>query len=190
MKPIHLYAAVAVLVLALAGHAYLGMRIGAAQQDQFRKDVQEQVKQIRAELNDKLAEIAKDKKQVKTPKQVAERLHDYVPLPKPPVYVPPTPDTEVLPDAPSAVWQNGGEDGGIFLPGEDVKPLFDKLADCKANDLKLEACQRELPLQIERAERAEKVMKGGGFWSRFKAGAKWVVIGAAGGAVTTLILKH
>jgi hypothetical protein len=74
----------------------------------------------------------------------------------------------------------------IVLPQEDLKPLFDFSAECKACQIVRDAQGREILLlgqEVEalKAERdaAVKASKGGRFWSRLKSNAHWFVIGGA-----------
>lgn len=185
--------------------AYVAMKENVARADQVKQDVQDQIKTLQTELNKSLAQIAQDKKQVKTPQEIVRMIPRYVTLPSLPrlgdsptdigqrdgqnapmvsgANAPDKQPSQALPDAPSA-------SQGLYFPPEDVKPLFDHLADCKANELKLGECQAEIPLLTKRAEAAEKAMKGGGFWHKLKSNGKWFFIGAAAGGATAAILKH
>lgn len=190
---------IAVLIVAgITLGAYVAMKENVARADQVKQDVQDQIKTLQTELNKSLSQVAQDKKQIQTPQQIVVKIPEYIPnLPVAPTVLPslssgPTsPSNEAsspskpLPEAPSAT-----KEGGIYFPAADVKPLFDHLADCKANELKLGECQKEIPLLTKRAETAERAMKGGGFWKRFKANGKWFFIGAAAGGATAAILRH
>jgi hypothetical protein len=78
----------------------------------------------------------------------------------------------------------------ITVPPADLKPLFDRLQDCRACQEQLGAAQQDLSderakvaaLTIER-DAAVKAARGGGFWSRFRTDAKWFVIGGVTGAL-------
>lgn len=179
-------------------HAWAQSYFGSAQQEQLRKDVQSQVETLKQDLAKNLAQIAADKKEAKTPEQIVRIIPQYVSLPSPvKIDAGPgaaegsslkadrmdAPSPANLPDSPSAP-------RGLYFPPEDVKPLFDKLADCKANELKLNTCQQEVKLQTDRAEHAETVAKGGSFFHRLKSNAKWFVIGAGAGAAALAISKH
>ena len=78
----------------------------------------------------------------------------------------------------------------INVPQTDLKPLFDELEECRACQEQLATAQQDLAderakvsaLTIER-DAAVKAARGGGFWSRFRTGAKWSAIGGAMGAI-------
>lgn len=188
-----------IVVLIVAGitlGAYVAMKENVARADQVKQDVQDQIKTLQTELNKSLLQIQQDKRQVQTPQQIVVKIPEYIPnLPVQPILSDHSADTNKmvdgkdgkpsLPDAPSAT-----KEGGIYFPAADVKPLFDHLVDCKANELKLGECQAEIPLLTKRAEAAEKAMKGGGFFKRLKSNGKWFLLGAAAGGATAAILKH
>lgn len=130
-----------------------------------------------------LAAIAQTKKETITPAQVIRELPQVISLPAPiiqqsqPVVPPATRGDTGLPEKPSPIV-------GV-IPQEDFKPLFDRLADCKACDAQV-ALDKEAIQQVT-AERDAAVMaaKGGSFWHRVKHDAKVIgvtlVIGAAVG---------
>jgi hypothetical protein len=76
------------------------------------------------------------------------------------------------------------------IPAQDLKPLYDFSLDCKACQAKLAACQADLAdeklktsaLTKER-DRALQIARGGSSWQRISRAAKWLLIGAAAGAV-------
>lgn len=189
IKPLHIYVAVGLLLLALAGHAYLTTVRNTAQAEQAERDVKEQIAGLRGELKDALDQIAKDRSEAKTPQQIAQRLPRYIDLPAP-IYAPvPVTAPPGLPDAPSAVAQ-AAPAGSLVIPAESVTAFWKHETQCKEDQLSLAECQKEIPLLTKRAEIAEKAMKGGGFWKRAKANSKWFILGAAAGAATGAILKH
>ena len=88
----------------------------------------------------------------------------------------------VLPETP--------EPQGIYFPPEDAKPLFDRLADCKAMESALSACQQNfLDMKMER-DAARKAAKGGGFWKRLKSNAEFLLLGGVGGAILVCATGH
>ncbi len=75
------------------------------------------------------------------------------------------------------------------MPLEDLKPLFDFVQDCRACKLRLDATQADLADEHakitalkQQRDMALRAVRGGGFWSRVKHGAKWFVLGGAVGA--------
>lgn len=87
--------------------------------------------------------------------------------------------------------------GDLLTPAADVPTLLQKLADGKKCGADLTACQSDLQdtdqqkqLLAQRAEAAEKAMKGGGFWARVQRNARWFALGGAAGAGAILATKH
>jgi hypothetical protein len=87
-------------------------------------------------------------------------------------------------------------DAMLHIPGADLKPLYDQLEDCRACQASLSAAQSDLAdertkLAATAAERdaALQSAKGGAFWPRLKRNAKWFALGAAVGAIATIIKK-
>jgi hypothetical protein len=76
------------------------------------------------------------------------------------------------------------------IPQADLKPLYDYLENCQATTLDDSTARKDLAdeqtqitaLTKER-DAAVSSAKGGGFWTRFRRGAKWFAIGAAAGAI-------
>jgi hypothetical protein len=85
--------------------------------------------------------------------------------------------------------QTGPPPAVIRVPQEDLKPLYDAVEDCQACHAKLAAAQGDLT--DERAKFAAATAQRdaaisaarGTFWKRTRTAAKWIVIGAAAGAV-------
>ena len=75
------------------------------------------------------------------------------------------------------------------MPREDLKPLYDAVEDCQACQAKLAAAQGDLSDEKTKftaatAERDAAIAAARGtFWKRASTAAKWIVIGAAAGAV-------
>jgi hypothetical protein len=146
--------------------------------DQARNNEQ----QRDAVLTKKLAAISKDKRRATEPTDIAKRL---------PAAFPPLPHplsvsfASHFPDA-----AESEAPAIITVPQDDLKPLFDRLEDCRACQEQLATAQQDLSderaevsaLTIER-DAAVRAARGGGFWSRFRVGAKWFVIGGALGAL-------
>jgi hypothetical protein len=190
--------AIILLVLAIIGHAYIASGKDVASAEAIKQLVAEQAKELRAERDAALAVIERDKRETVTPQQIVVKIPEYVPgLPEAPQLRTVEPSNvrsssgtenkedskpfeatsnniSKLPNAPSSY--------GLYFPPADVKPLFDRLADCKGCEVKLDTAMKENKLLLARAESAEKAMRGGGFWSRLKSNAKWLGIGLATGA--------
>jgi len=77
----------------------------------------------------------------------------------------------------------------IRVPQEDLKPLYDAVEDCQACQAKLAAAQGDLSDEKTKfaaatAERDAAIrVARGTFWTRTRTAAKWIIIGAAAGAV-------
>jgi hypothetical protein len=77
----------------------------------------------------------------------------------------------------------------IRVPQEDLKPLYDAVEDCQACQAKLAAAQGDLSDERSKfaaatAERDAAIrVARGTFWTRTRTAAKWIIIGAAAGAV-------
>ena len=75
------------------------------------------------------------------------------------------------------------------MPQEDLKPLYDAVEDCQACQARLTAAQGDLSDERTKfaaatAERDAAIrVARGTFWTRTRTAAKWIIIGAAAGAV-------
>ncbi|MGC2321129.1 MAG: hypothetical protein WA463_00730 [Terriglobales bacterium] len=172
----------ALIIATVMGYSWL-----QAHDAWMRFQIESQSKDQQIALRDKQATadrqaIEQLKKQAQTPQQIVREIPQVISLPLPPkesaagmpdkgtdsrLPAPP------LPEAPQA------QQTGIFFPPADVKPLFDRLADCKAMESQLSACQQNyLDMKKERDLAAKA--RNGSFWQR----AKEIGIGIAiGGAV-------
>ena len=133
-------------------------------------------------LSKKLAMISRAERSAKEPADIAKRLPAvFPPLPHPLAISLPSPAS--VPDTREAP-------AIITVPQADLKPLFDRLEDCRACQEQLATAQQDLQderakvsaLTIER-DAAWKAARGGGFWSRLRSGAKWFAVGGAVGAL-------
>lgn len=147
---------------------------------------QQEIKLLREQISyrdeqtaKQVAQYEKLIKEVKTVPQVVREIPRVVELPAQPRVVSETP----LPDAPSLTRAEIKE-GDVVLPKESAKPLFDRLAVCKEQELQLRACaeNNQALQQIAEKEKAtaedyKKAAKGGGFWKRLRSNGKAVAIG-------------
>lgn len=82
------------------------------------------------------------------------------------------------------------------IPGQDLKPLYDFALDCKTCQAKLAASQSDLAdeqgktkaLTKERDD-ALRIAKGGNVLQRIGRAAKWLLIGAAAGALAARAVR-
>ncbi len=78
------------------------------------------------------------------------------------------------------------------IPAEDLKPLYDFTLDCKACQAKLAASQADLTdeksktaVLTKERDAAVRTAKGGSVLQRAARAAKWLIIGAALGALAS-----
>ena len=195
--PLRAFAAIAaiaafaalVLIVILArswkasSHADADMRMVLRAQAPIVSEAGKREQQRDLVLSKDLAKIAREKRAAKTPAEIAKRLPVALPALPQPVTVSLGPDATLareFPTDPPAV---------ITVPQADLKTLFDALEECRACQERLAAAQQDLiderakasALAAER-DAAITAARGGGFWARFHAGVKWLVIGGAIGA--------
>lgn len=176
-----IYLLVGLLVNAMVFHALWTTKGNVDKADQVKVDVQKEIQQGQADLAAKLDALEKAR-QITQPAQIVQQLPQIVPLPQP-IYMQapqPAPATAVpnaLPDAPKPQ-----TDGSLIIPKDSVQAFWQHEVDCKADSLKLDECQKSVPLLKNQIVADEKAMKGGSFWSRLKGNAKWFAVGGAIGA--------
>lgn len=119
---------------------------------------------------------------VQTPAQVIASLPDYLPLPEP---------------VHEAKQGEVPKTGDVVVPAASVKPLFDAQVICRENVLKLDACNAKLANDEQVIAEKDKIissdemaLKGGTRWQRVKTAGKWLMFGAAAGAVTVAVLHR
>lgn len=166
------------------------MLVAAADAQQHNRDSQ---------LAETLKSLAAEKRTVVTPAQIASQLPREIGLPSP--ILPQSTPANLSDGAPtqSSKSATGKESpaGGAkptpaqaIVPAEDLKPLYDFTIDCKACQAKLAVAQDDLTderkktaaLTHERDD-AVRIAKGDSAWHRIGRAAKWLLIGAAAGAV-------
>ena len=151
-----------------------------------------------AQLAETLKSLAAEKRAVVTPAQIIRELPRELGLPSPIVL---QTSPAGLSNAPA---QSGKSTGASVspadsakpaaaqasIPAEDLKPLYDFAIDCKACQAKLATVQSDfadeqkktVALTKERDD-ALRIVKGGSAWRRIGRAAKWLLIGAAAGAL-------
>jgi hypothetical protein len=166
-----------------------------------------------AQLAQTLATLAAEKRSVTTSAQIIRALPQQIPLPVPITLQTPNPASKpqkpgCSSGSPMSAKGRGCGPEGLestqtrtnpandaattpaILPAEDLKPLYDFALDCKACQAKLAAAQADLTderaktavLTRERDE-AVHAAKGGSLLRRLARNAKWLVVGAAAGAI-------
>ena len=159
-----------------------------------------------AHLEQTLASIAAEKRNVTTAAQIVRELPQQISLPMPITLQTPDPLSKPQKETCSSGPVCGPEGlestlprtnptsnvpaAQAILPIEDLKPLYDFALDCKACQAKLAAAEADLAderaktavLTRERDE-AVRAAKGGSLLRRITRNAKWLAIGAAAGAI-------
>lgn len=160
------------------------MRVVFGVQAPILKQSEKREEQRDAVLTQSLAKIVRQERTTKTPVEIARRLPSALPPLPQPVAVSfaegVSDDPHVTPEPPAL----------ITVPQADLKPLFAGLEECRACQERLAAIQEDLKderakvsaLTLER-DAAIRTARGGGFWARFRVGAKWFVVGGALGAI-------
>ena len=166
-----------------------------------------------AKLAVTLEQIAAERRTVQSPAQIAEKLPAIMQLPvaialrdagqaRPVaaesgngnirISLPNTPAAKVSGAAGSTAEDPGGE--AAVVPGQDLKPMYDFALGCKACQAQLTAVQSDLAderlksnaLTQERDD-ALRVARGGSVLRRMGTACKWMLIGAAAGAVAARV---
>jgi hypothetical protein len=153
-----------------------------------------------AQLAETLKSLAAEKRAIVTPAQVIRELPRELNLPSPIVLQSiPANSSSATPSAQTGNPAIGNESPAsnakpvpsqAILPAEDLKPLYDFTIDCKACQAKLATAQSDFAdeqkktsaLTKERDD-ALRIAKGGTAWRRIGRAAKWLLIGAAAGAL-------
>jgi hypothetical protein len=170
-------------LLAICGTiAYVGQvkdnaKAGTTQQmgEQFRKQLQDDLKAGLASLDGKISAA-------KTPQAQAQVIREYMPYavpsstpaPSSNSSAPPSSSTIAgipLPDAPSTL---------IITPDKFPQLLADIKA-CKESSLKLDACEKQIPVLVQERDGWQRAAKGGSWLSRTKTKLIWLGIGAGAG---------
>ena len=132
-----------------------------------------------AQLAQTLATLAAEKRATVTPAQIIHDLPSQLPLPSPIVLQ----SAPALPNSPSPK-------NNAIIPAEDLKPLYDFTVDCKACQSKLTTAQADLSDERQKTtaltrerDDALRIARGGSLIRRITRAAKWLLIGAAAGAV-------
>jgi hypothetical protein len=151
-----------------------------------------------AKLADTLAAIVAEKRAVRSPAQIVRDLPNQIPLPVPIVIQNiPSPGaiggsrdvSGLTPDKAGPVSNDVSKVQGI-IAGPDLKPLYDFALDCKTCQAELKTSQSDLAdekgksaILIKERDDALRVARGGSIWQRVGRATKWILIGAAAGAV-------
>ena len=132
--------------------------------------------------------------QIQTPAQIAKWLPQQLPGVPQPITI----------TVPPATAQNPQPDAIASIPQVDLPTLRDSVEKCREDSLKLSTCQSDKAsrdAQIKAADaqieqlKTEKgalqtELKGGTFFTRVKRAGKWLLIGAAAGAVAVCASGH
>jgi hypothetical protein len=201
MTPVkHIYIVGLILAAAIVGgmflHAWMGAHDSKLIAEQFHKDMQQQLDAISKTFDQKMADIERDRKEVKTSGQVAQVIPKYQEGVHPILVITPGAQTEsaevlahiptvALPDAPSTV-----KAGSLIIDTADVPSYWKSVTTCAENSAALVKCQSELPLVTQDRDKWKTAANGGSFWTRLRANAKWMAIGAGVGAAAGYAAHH
>jgi uncharacterized protein YoxC len=154
------------------------------------------------QLRKVIADIAELKNKVQTPAQALAALPAALPkLPEPIVFAASSAEQSTSSTLPSSGATThpvlaGPPPTTVEIPQADLKPLYDAAEDCRACQTELSSAQADLAdeksqLTALTAQRdaALKQAKGGSFWARTRRAAKWLLIGAAAGAVAARAIR-
>ncbi len=176
--------------------AQLATELAAARQSLSQADDRQHNRDD--ELVKTLATLATQKNAATTPAQIIQALPQQIPLPQPITLQPQpiaTPTSASNPSATSATTPAKPQPQPrpqpiATVPAADLKPLYDFAIDCNVCQAKLTAAQSDLAdeksktatLTKERDD-AVRTAKGGSTLQRFATAAKWLLVGAAAGAL-------
>jgi type II secretory pathway pseudopilin PulG len=137
-----------------------------------------------------LSTLASEKRAVTTPAQIVRELPNEIPLPAPIVLQPP--NHLDSPDAQPSGLNAKSSPAQAVIPAEDLKPLYDFALDCQACQAKLTTSQGDLAdekaktsVLTKERDQAVQIAKGGTILRRIARATKWLLIGAALGAVAS-----
>jgi hypothetical protein len=124
---------------------------------------------------------------VKTPAEAAEQI---------PLVLPSLPQPLNL-DLPSPDASNATSPARATVPQADLQPIYSYIQECRVCEAERAASQadladertKEAALTTER-DAVIKAAHGGSFWSRVRSSAKWLILGAAAGAIATEVTHH
>lgn len=162
-----------------AFHEWLAEHDARLRADIGVKDAQAQIDALKQQIGARQVETEKQVqvvvKEVQAAKTPAQQIAEIPKLATQPL------NPEPLPDAPSAV-------------KVQLAPLVAELGQCKVDSVKLGSCQQELAdrLQIEAQQdkQVDLLKKRPGFWHRFSADSKKMLIGGAIGAATIAVIRR
>jgi hypothetical protein len=175
----------------------LAAELAATKQLVAAADAQQHTRDAR--LAETLKSLAAEKRRTVTPAQIIRELPRDLGLPSPIVLQASPAASSSNASAQSGKSATGNESAAsnaksepvqAMLPAEDLKPLYDFTIDCKACQAKLATAQSDFAdeqkktaaLTKERDD-AMRIAKGGSAWGRIGRAAKWLLIGAAAGAL-------
>ena len=158
-----------------------------ASQKQILAQVATREDQRDAAVAKTVASIKQASTAVKTPAEAAEQIPMVLPsLPAPLNLDLPAPDaSDATPPATATV------------PQADLQPIYGYIQECRVCEAERSAAQadlsdertKEAALTTER-DAAIKEAHGGSFWSRVRSSAKWLILGAAAGALAAEAAHH
>jgi hypothetical protein len=193
-----LWFAVAILCAVIIGavllNAYIGTVTDKAKADQFHADVQQQVSELKRDMQSRLDSIARDSK-IKDPVQIALKVPDYQQGVRPTIVIPggvPTQQAATAGNIPITQVTHP-EDvpiGSLVIKPEQIPNYWKSVTQCATDQTNLGICTKELALTKDDLSNYKSLSSGGNFFQRIKRNAKWLGIGVATGAAIGYAAKH
>lgn len=189
----------ALMVVGIIGGSWLGAREEGIRlkatldaQNSVIADAGKREAERESALRDSLSQLEDLKKRTQSPQEVIRQFPAVLPLPQP-----------ITLNLPAALAQGDLAKAGVqpgqtaTIPAEDLKPLFDFAATCKECQAKNQVLEQDavddavkIAALTKERDAAVTAAKGGSKWRRFKSAAKWVIIGAAAGALALKASGH
>jgi hypothetical protein len=192
-------AVLALVIVAIVGGSWLGAREEGIRlkatldaQNAVIGDASKRESAREETLKASLAQLEDLKKSVQSPAQVVQRIPQLIPLPQP-----------ITLNLPAALAQGDPKLAGVqpgqtaTIPAADLKPLYDFAITCKECQAKVVNLEQDkvddgvkIGALVKERDEAVTAAKGGSKWTRVKSAVKWLVIGAAAGAVALKASGH
>jgi hypothetical protein len=141
--------------------------------------IESQRAKAKEETATQVKSIEQEKAAIKTPDQAIQIVNKYIPLPIPlHIELPVAQTPGSLQEKPNAPIPQQ-----IVLAPEDVIPLAKYSEDCRECQVKLIGANADNEQLKKELGQTQDALRGGTFFQRIKRNAKWLIIGAAAGAI-------
>jgi hypothetical protein len=159
------------------------------QQQRQIEGLKQQQSETQRTLAAKLADVERDRRRPASAALMVSDAAVFAPTLTEPLRVQTVADDPALPDGPASA--------AVVIPQADFQAFRDAELSCRADGLKLSACEAlrgngERQLKLAEAQRDEwkTAAKGGSLWHRALGAAKWFAVGAGTGAVVYAVARH